>query len=448
MSVTLASVPRYDPDAVPAVGGHAVVLGGGVAGLAAARVLADAVDRVTVVERDPVPDEPAARDGAPQSRQPHVLLEAGRATLEDLCPGFGERVVAGGGLVIDWTTDLVHYEQGDFLASGPTPETMYAASRPLFEHALRERVTARDAVTIEDDCRFVDYLADGDRITGVAVRRSDGARATVDADLVVDATGRTTPTPEWLADHGYPTPPVEDVRVDVTYATTVVERPPDDRRGLFVPPTPPATRGGGAFPVEGDRWLVTLQGVHGDDPPTDPGGFRAFADSLPIPHVADVLDEQAWLSDEVRAYPFPSNRRRRYEALDALPDGLVVLGDALASFNPVYGQGMSVAALEALCLHHCLADGLDGVADRFFDRASDVVDPAWLLATASDLARPQTDGSLSPAERAFDWYLSRLVDRAADDGELASAYGSVLTMEEPPRSLLRPRVAARVLAPW
>ncbi|MFC3477302.1 NAD(P)/FAD-dependent oxidoreductase [Halobacterium litoreum] len=446
--MTLASVPRYDPDAAARVGDHAVVVGGSVAGLLAARVLADAFDRVTVVDRDAFPDDPVARDGVPQARQPHVLLEAGRATLEDLFPGYGEDVVAAGGLMLDWTTDLVHYERGGFLASGASPETLYAASRPLFEHAIRARVAARDDVTLEGDCAFLGYRADGDRIAGVDVRRGDGARASVDADLVVDATGRASKTPRWLADNGYPTPPEDTVDVDVTYATTVVERPTDDRRVLFSPPTPPRTRGGGAFPVEGDRWLVTMQGVHGDDPPTDRDGFVEFADSLPVPQVARVLREQAWVTDDIASYPFPSNRRRRYETLDDFPEGLLVVGDAVASFNPVYGQGMSVAALEAVCLHRALADGgRENLAARFFDRATAAVDPAWLLATSSDLARPQTDGSLALHERAFDRYVARLVERAHDDGVLATAYGRVLTMERSPTSLLRPRLAARTLLP-
>ncbi|WP_440990833.1 FAD-dependent oxidoreductase [Haloarchaeobius baliensis] len=455
--MTLADVPRYDESAVSRCGEHAVVVGASMAGLVAARTLADAFDRVTVLDRDPLADDPVTRRGVPQGHQPHVLLEAGRATLADLLPGFGEELLSNGGLVLDWTEDLVHYEDGGYLAPGPTRRPMYAASRPLFEAVTRRCLAAVDGVRLRPACRFVDYqLADdGTTVDGVVVasarehgERGDDASTTLPADLVVDATGRTSRTPTWLAEHGYERPPEQEVDVGVRYATAVVDRPAGDRRAFFVPPTPPRTRGGGAFPVEGDRWLVTLQGVHGDDPPTDPEGLREFAASLPVDHLARLLDEREWVGDGVEGYPFPSNRRRYYEELDRFPDGLVVLGDAVASFNPVYGQGMSVAALEALVLHHALADGgLDGLGPRFFDRASEVVDVAWSMAVGSDLGYDATEGSQSLPESLFTRYLARLVRTAQDDGVVADAYGRVVTMEEPPTSLLSPGIATRVLSP-
>ena len=450
--MTLADVPRYDESAVSHCGEHAVVVGASMAGLVAARTLADAFDRVTVLDRDPLADDPVTRRGVPQGHQPHVLLEAGRATLADLFPGFAEELLSNGGLVIDWTNDLVHYEDGGYLAPGPIRRPMYAASRPLFEAVARRCLASVDGVRLRPECRFVDYrLADdGTAVDGVVVEpaRGDGGGTTIDADLVVDATGRTSRTPAWLAEHGYERPPEEEVTVDVRYATAVVDRPPEDRRAFFVPPTPPRTRGGGAFPVEGDRWLVTLQGVHGDDPPTDPDALQRYAASLPVDHLARLLDEREWVREDVESYPFPSNRRRYYEQLDRFPDGLAVVGDAVASFNPVYGQGMSVAALEALILHHALADGgLDGLGPRFFDRTSEVVDVAWTMAVGSDLAYDATEGSQSLGASLFTRYLARLVRTAQDDGVVADAYGRVVTMEKPPTSLLRPEVAARVLSP-
>lgn len=449
--MTLANVSRYDESAASRRGGHAVVVGASMAGLVAARAIADAFDRVTVLDRDALVDDPVTRRGVPQGHQPHVLLEAGRATLSDLFPGFAEELLSNGGLVLDWTNDLIHYEDGGYLAPGPRRRPMYAASRPLFEAVARRCLASVDGVRLRPECRFVDYqLADdGTAVDGVAVESGgpDGT-STLPADLVVDATGRTSRTPAWLADHGFERPPEEEVTVDVRYATAVVDRPPGDRRAFFLPPTPPRTRGGGAFPVEGDRWLVTLQGVHGDDPPTEPGALSEFAASLPVDHLARLLDEREWVGDGVERYPFPSNVRRYYEHLDRFPDGLVVLGDAVASFNPVYGQGMSVASLEALVLHHTLADGgLDGLGARFFDRASDVVDVAWSMAVGSDLGYAATAGSQSTVESLFTRYLARLVRTAQDDGRVADAYGRVVTMEEAPTSLLRPAVVARVLSP-
>ncbi|WP_459191603.1 FAD-dependent oxidoreductase [Halosimplex sp. J119] len=448
--MTLAAVDRYRPDRIHSVGDRAVVLGGSVAGLCAARVLADGFDEVAVVERDPLPDEPVARDGAPQSSHPHALLEAGQATLEDFFPGFGEDLVDAGGLIIDVTKQLVEYQQGGFVADGPTRTPSYCASRPLLESVIRARVRELDPVRLRGGCRFVDYRTDdgATAITGVAVRDGDGPTEAIDADLVVDATGRTSRTPEWLADNGYPAPREDRVEIDLQYSSLRVERPPGDRRMINVPLDAPRTRGAVALPIEDGQWDVILAGVHGAGAPSDREGVLEFADSLPIDLIADILRSQPWVSDGVDGYPFPASMRRRYEDLDRFPDGLVVTGDAVSSFNPVYGQGMSIAALDALVLHHALADdGLDRLAPRFFDAVAPVLDTPWQMATGGDYQYDETDGDPSLATEAFNWYFSRLLRQAHDDGVLAEAYGDVVGLERSPAALLRPRIFARVLLP-
>ncbi|WP_137286976.1 FAD-dependent oxidoreductase [Halorussus salinisoli] len=447
--MTLTTVPRYDSDRISERKGRAVVVGAGMAGLLAARVLADGFEDVTVLDRDSLADEATPRRGVPQGRHPHALLEAGRATLEDLFPGYGEDLVSAGGVVVDFASDVNFYDEGDFLAHGPFRMETYSASRPLFEQIVRQHVAGLDGVRIRPDCQVADYRFDGARrsVDGVAVQEN-GERTEIPADLVVDATGRTSRTPTWLSDHGYAPPPVDEVHIDLSYSTTYVERPASDRRTYLVPPSSPRTRGGMAAPVEGDRWVVNLQGVHGTDPPTGFEEFTEYAASLPTPTLKRLLDDRPNRSETVEHYPFPSNRRHRYESLDRFPDGLVVVGDAVASFNPVYAQGISVAALEALVLHRTLATGRRGnLALRFFDRAEDVVDVAWMLAVGSDFGFPQTTG---PKPRGTDLaarYLSRLTRRAHTDGELADAFVRVLSMERPPTSLFRPGVLWRVFGP-
>jgi 2-polyprenyl-6-methoxyphenol hydroxylase-like FAD-dependent oxidoreductase len=448
--MTLAQVPRYDRGRVADVGRRAVVLGGSLAGLCAARVLADGFEEVVVLERDSFPAEPAARDGAPQTSHPHALLEAGRATLEDLCPGFGETLLSEGALLLDASTQVGHYEEGGFLADGPERLPMYCASRPLFEDVVRRQVRSREAVRLRGGCRVTGYrLGDaGTTVTGVELRDSDGAAEALAADLVVDATGRTSRTPGWLDDRGYAAPPVDEVTVDVTYSSIRVERPADDRRCFLVPPSAPRTRGIFLIPVENGQWQVLLQGVHGDDAPTDAGRFREFARGMPVDELGRLVEDQPWVSGEINHYPFPSSIRRRYWDLERFPDGLVVTGDAVASFNPVYGQGMSVAALDALLLHHALAEGgLEDLPGRFFERVRDVVDVVWQIAVGSDFEFPQTTGPRPRGTELFGRYLSRLVRQAHTDPVVSDAFARVLLLEHPPTRLLRPHVAWRVLGP-
>ena len=448
--MTLATVPRYERDQVSAIGEHAVVVGASMAGLFATRVLADGFERVTVIDRDPLPDEAVSRKGVPQAHHPHALLEAGRATMEDLFPGYGEDLLSAGGLIVDGATDVKFYDEGDFLADGPQRIPQYVATRPLFEHVARRRLADSDGVHLRSGCQCLEYLVDGDATTveGVVVRDGDSGREEIPADLVVDATGRTSRTPTWLEEHGYTSPPVDEVQIDVIYSTIAIQRPADERRAIFAPASHPRTRGGVALPVEGDRWLVNIHGMHGDHPPADAEGFADFATNLPISDLKQILETNPQVSEEVKCYPFPSNRRHYYEDLDRFPNGLVVLGDAIASFNPIYGQGMSVAALEALVLHHTFAsDGRDDLALRFFERAGEVIDIAWMMAVGADFQFTETTGPKPRGTDLFGRYLSRLTRKAHTNGELRDALYRVIMMEQSPTTLLRPRIIANVLKP-
>ena len=426
------------------------MIGASVAGLLAARVLADLFDEVTVVERDPLPDEPVARRGVPQADHVHVLLAGGQVTLEDLFPGYGEDLLAAGGLVIDGARDVNFYAEGEFLADGPRYIPLYCGSRPLYEQVVRRRVAELDNVTLCGECQFKTYLTDeaATTVEGVAVTDDASEPEHLVADLVVDATGRTSRTPAWLEAHGYATPPVEEVSVDLAYSTALVERPARDRRTFLLTASPPHPRGGAAQTVENDRWVVTLFGLHGEHPPTDPEAFVSFAASLPTPDLSRLLEDHVIVSEEIPHYRFPASKRRRYEDLERFPEGLVVVGDAIASFNPIYGQGMTVAAFEAILLHRALVDGgRDGLALQFFERAGKTVDIAWNMAVGSDHQFPQTVGPKPRGTDATSRYLSRLLRRAHTDGALTDAFFRVLMMERPPGSLVRPNVAWRVLKP-
>jgi len=447
--MTLESVPPYDPDRITERRGHAVVVGASMAGLLATRVLSDRFETVTLVEKDPLPDEAVPRPGTPQAHHIHAMQRAGQATLDDLFPGYSDDVIEAGGVVLDFATDVEIYQQGAVLADGPTRIPQYNASRPLFEQVTRRRVAGLDGVTVRDECHFRELLVDDQASTveGVALRTADGEQQ-LDAELVVDATGRTSRTPAWLENNGYAAPPLDEVSIDLAYSTVLLERPADARRAFLVLPDAPRTRGAAVFPIEGGRWLVTLAGMHGDRPPTDPAGFVEYAASLPVDDVSRLLDEHALVSADVHRYPFPSSVRRRYEDLDRFPDGLLVIGDAIASLNPIYGQGMSVAALEAVQLHHALATaGRDELARRFFERAARVVDDAWSLAVGSDFEFPSTTGPKPFGTGLVNRYVARLLRKAHTDGRLTEAFLRVVAMENRPSSLFRPGVVWRVARP-
>ena len=448
--MSLRTLDRYAPNRVHKVGEHAVVLGASIAGLLTARVLADAFDRVTILERDPMAATDGVRKGVPQARHVHALLVGGQLTIEDLLPGFADELVAAGGLSLDSMSEFSFHVAGAFIAPGPVRVPMCFASRPLIEHCLREKITTHGAVRLRGGCQAVGPVArEGDGpVTGVEVL-VDGQREQVDADLVVDATGRATRMPSWHEQLGFPPPAVEEVEVDLAYATCQLKRPADDRRAVLAIPEPPRTRGGGIFPMEGDRWLVTLAGMHDDHPAPVLDELRAFATGLPTSVFSELLEHQPLASPDIAHYRFPTQRRHRYDELKTCPEGLLAVGDAVASFNPVYGQGMSVAALEALALHHALAEqgGGDGLARRFYARSSPIVEDAWNMAAGSDFKFPQTRGDKPAGTDLINRYVHRLHRKAHSDGRLTEAFGRVAAMEHRPTSLFRPQVAWRVLRP-
>lgn len=445
--MTLASVPRYDPSRIDKTGGCAIVLGGSMAGLLAARVLSDRFEEVTVIEKDPLPEDPTTRKGVPQGNHVHNMHEAGRRTIEDLFPGYSEELTKAGAIVVGLHRDFQFYIKDGLLTHGSSHIPMYCASRELIEYITRRRVRTLDNVTIRDGCQFVEYLSNDDdsAVEGVTVR-DETNREQLPADLVVDATGRTSQTPGWLEEHGYQSPRADEVEIDVVYSTAFVRRPPDVRRTVAVLPSPPRTRGGVMFPVEGDRWVVTLFGIHGDNPPTNLEGFKEYASSLPVSDPERILDEYDVVSDKIKSYPFPSSIRNRYEKLDRFPNGLIVIGDAIASFNPIYGQGMSVAALEALQLHHTIANGgEDDLALRYFQRIESVVEHAWMLSVGSDSRFSQTTGPKPRGTSLVNRYLSRVIQAARTDETVSDLFTKIMVMEREPTDLFRPSIVARVL---
>lgn len=433
-------------------GSEAVVIGASMAGLLAARVLADHVGQVTLVERDTFPAPGEHRKGIPQGRHTHVLLERGRQVMEGLLPGLTDELAQRGAVAIrDASLNIRWFHGGVCHRPGASGIAGVGVSRPTLESVVRSRVLALPNVRAVEGCAVSGLTATGDhrRVTGVRVvdRHGERPERTMPADLVVDASGRGSRTPAWLEALGYARPPEAEVRIGMGYVTCYFRRRPDHLPGLdgvVLLATPPDRRLAVLLAQDGDRWVVTLGGYLGDHAPTDFEGFVDAARGLAAPHVYEVIRDAEPLGEPV-AYTFPANRRRRYDELDRFPDGYLVIGDALCSFNPIYGQGMTVAALEARALGECLASRREPLARAFFAEASTIVDVPWSTAVGSDLSFPEVVGPRTPFTRFLNWYMEQLHRVARADAQVSIAFLKVINMVAPPSSILHPRIVWRVM---
>jgi 2-polyprenyl-6-methoxyphenol hydroxylase-like FAD-dependent oxidoreductase len=429
---------------------HAVVIGASMGGLLAARVLAEHCEQVTLLDRDAFPPPGEQRKGVPQGRHAHVLLSRGREILEDFFPELTRGLVDQGALLGDVTADARWFVDGGYHQRFASGLMALCVSRPRLEAEVRSRLLSLPNVRAIErgDVLGLAANADGTRVTGVRlIRRTAGsAEEIVAADLVVDASGRGSRTPSWLESLGYAAPNEERVCAGIGYTTCLYRREARHLAGDFaaiVVATPHRKRGGVILAQEGDRWIVSLGGYAGDHAPSDEEGFLAFARSLAAPDIYEVLRDARPLS-EPAVYKFPASQRRRYERLARFPDGLLVYGDAICSFNPIYGQGMTVATLEAVALQECLAEESPDLARRFFSRVAGLVDGPWSIAAGGDLRFPEVDGARSPAVRFGNWYLSKLHLAARRDAAVALAFQNVANLAAAPPSLLRPDVILRV----
>ncbi|GEM32188.1 FAD-binding monooxygenase [Nocardia neocaledoniensis NBRC 108232] len=422
---------------------HALVLGAGVAGLLAARVLAERFDRVTLVERDELDAKETVRRGVPQAWHLHGLLDRGRRIMEELYPGFTEEAVSDGATVAEVLVGTRWYVGGSRLAAGATGLTSLIATRSLLETVLRRRTLRTRGIELLTRTTAQGLVGDAERVRAVRVTGPAGEQ-TLAADLIVDASGRGSRITQWLDEIGAEVPEEERLDVDLGYASRFFRHRPGQLGGQasVIVSTGADGRGGGAVRVEGDRWHVTLAGMLGDHPPTDDQGFRDYAASLSAPDIHTIVVGSDALGEPV-PYRFRTAVRRRFDRQSAPPAGLVVLGDAQCAFNPLYAQGMTVAALQAAALRDSL--DADDLPARFYATAADAVAVAWQLAAGSDLRHPGVEGRRTLRTRLTDVFVTRVQRVAHHDPRVARTFLRVAHLVDPPTALTAPGTLRRIL---
>jgi 2-polyprenyl-6-methoxyphenol hydroxylase-like FAD-dependent oxidoreductase len=431
--------------------GTAVVIGASMGGLLAARALSETYAHVSVFDRDLFSDVPASRRGVPQDKQLHVLLARGREVLEELFPGLTEELVDLTVPLVDLHGQIDWVNDGNLMRRAPSTLMALGMSRPLLEHVVRARVAALPQVDIIPACEVVGLTAtpDSQRITGVRVREraDDAVEREVPADLVVDAGGRGSQTPAWLTALGYPPVPQERVHVGVTYVTRTYRREPHHIGGLLgalTNATPEVPRAGVVAVQEDGLFAVALSGMMGEVPPTDDAGMASFAKTLAASHAAEIISSAVPVGDPV-VMRFPASQRRHYEKMRRFPDGYLVMADAMCSFNPLYGQGMTVAALQALLLRRLIPRGTQDLAPRFFRGASRLIDRPWSISVGTDLRFPAVEGRRTLQIRFVNAYIGRLHTAATTDPVLGAAFLRVINLIDAPARLLAPNLVLRVL---
>lgn len=432
--------------------GRAVVLGGSLAGLLAANVLAEAYAEVLVVDRDELTGVAGYRKGVPHGRHAHGLVARGHQILEKQFPGLTADMEAAGVRPGDFSGAIRWYFNGMQLRQAHAGLLSVPCTRPVIEHQVRNRVEKVSNIRFLEghDIVGLETTPDAGRVTGARVQRRDGSAAEVlRADLVIDATGRGSRAPAWLEELGYARPVEDRVKVDLAY-TTRHYRVPSDPFGsdiaVIAAATPTHPRGAFYYrlPGEDGRVELSLTGVLGDYPPTDPDGFLEFVRSLPVPEIYQSIRESEPVDDPVM-FRFPASVRRRYERLTRFPEGLLVMGDAVCSFNPVYAQGMAVAAIESRVLAESLRKATVPQPHEFFQEISRQIDSPWEFAAIADLGYAGVEGRRTPKVRMINAYIARLQRAAVYDASLTNAFMRVAGLVDEPTALLRPGKIFRVL---
>jgi 2-polyprenyl-6-methoxyphenol hydroxylase-like FAD-dependent oxidoreductase len=430
---------------------QALIIGGSIAGLLAARALCDVYDRVILVERDRLPNEPKLRPSVPQASHVHGLLSQGYRLLQQFFPGIEEELAAVGAVPIDPTHECPTFGYWGWTISADSDLQVYACSRLYLEWLLYRRLARFENFSVLEGTQAVKLLANEakTRITGLEIRdRESDRRQTLTADLIVEASGRNSQLPQWLADFGYAAPEITTVNSFLGYASRWYQCPPgfeaDWKAILMTAKVPDCKRGGVLYPVEGDRWILTLSGIAKDYPPSDEAGFLEFARSLRHPLIYEVI-QQAEPISPIYSYRRTENQRRHYEKLKRMPEGIVAVGDAVCAFNPAYGQGMTTAAIEAQLLSQWLHQR-SRRSVQFQKMLARAIATPWLMATSEDFRWDTTEGGQPSAfDRLMYRYMDGVMMLNTRDRNTLRTFVEVAHLVKPPTALFHPKIAIPVI---
>jgi len=384
-----------------------IVLGAGIGGLLAAGAVAPFFERVVVIEKDLLPDELRPRKGVPQGPQVHAIIKRGENAITGIFPNFPDRLAAAGGAIVDVGRGLHVFEGGGWHPRRDVGLTMFTQTRALLEQVIRDCLTRLGNVTLKTDCRFAGLdFSDQGAVSAVRIK-AEGSKedSVIPADLVVDAMGRGSPLPMWLENHGYGSLRQSRTGIDVHYVTLHLQRPEaykDAPNGWIIRPTGPThKRGATMIAIEGQRWLLTLVGRLGDTPPLDVEGCLEYAKTVEGGVLYDLIRDAEILM-QPRRFKIPEALLKHFDEMESLPTGLLPLGDVIGTFNPLFAQGMTIAALHAEILRDCLndrpdsGDGWASLSRHYITEALAVSKAAWQGAANADFVYPETEGQRPP----------------------------------------------------
>jgi len=434
-------------------GQKAIVIGGSVAGMFAARTLADFYEKIIVIEKDERSDTYSTRKGVPQGAHGHVLLKSGEEILERMFPGILDEMRQNGSFESDFAENVSWFHHGCSKVNYHSGVSITQQSRPFLEGHIQRKLEKLSNIEFIYNCKVKKLLLNAQKeIKGIQAQYSDGSLVEFDTDLVIDASGPASLTPRWLEEWGFKVPDKTEVKIDLFYASMIFKELSPcarDWHSLLVYPNPPdMDRGGSISPIEGDRYHVMLLGYGDNSPPRDLTDFLQYAKSLDQPYVFEAI-KNGVADSGIQVYRFPALQRYHYEKLSEFPPGLLIFGDAFCRLDPLFAQGMSIAAKEAELLRKMLRkyDNKKRLTLHFHRQTSRIIDVPWLIALTEDFRFRSTSGKKPMGLSFLQWYVKKVVYACEHNKDVYGQFMKVLHLKAHPASLFKPNLFAGVLNP-